>query len=157
MAVGQGGSVGAMKAKLVQEQLDAGTVTFKNNPFIKKVFGWGSPLIEGLTSRFPVVQKITDDLFPNVFEVAGGVVNYIKGPSAYDFVKLWKNYQADASRNTHGLWVQSVKRGNNMSYNEFKDNVAFARRRGNKADIPEVSEAASYYSAKLFDPLLNEI
>ena len=101
-----GGSVGAAEVESIQALLDeVPSVKFKDNKFIRKTFSWGAPIIEGLTSPFPVVRDFVNKLMPHNFATAAGVAENIAAPSARDFVKLWTASRESALLFEHEMWL----------------------------------------------------
>ena len=168
---GPPGSVGAMRAKHVQELLDSGVVNFKDNVFIKKAFGWASPVIRGVTNPSPTVQKLTHALFPNVFETAKGIPELIRDPSAYAFVKNWQGVHAQLGIFAKYKWLESLGiegvgknmrakvgalQGKYQSFEEFMEEAGFAFRRKESANKYAL-EVADAYSKELYKPLWEEL
>lgn len=167
-----GGSVGAKAIEDIQALLDSGQVDFRNKGWVKTAFGWGSPIIKGVTNRFETVRLMTNDLFPNVFETASGVTGAIKGPDAYSFVKLWRSTNENAGIHMHAQWLDFLGlkgpgksaratagswSGKYMSYEEFSELTAKAHRRGGQSDIPQVAAAAKIYNDEVYQPLFKEL
>lgn len=169
---GQGDSAGAMRAEAIQAILDVGDVSFKNNKVIKKTLGWAQPIVEGLTSKFKTVREFTDDMFAHNFPVAHGDVSAIKDPGAESFIRNWRASISSLEIATKQEWLNSLGykgpgksanaflgelQGKFVSYDEFKESIAIAYRRGGVSENAHVSRAAKYWKDELYTPLGDKI
>ena len=149
--------VGAAEAHNIQALLNSGHVSFKDNGFVRTVFGLGSPIIKGVTSKFPIVRKITDELWSHPFRTGQGDVRAIADPSARDFVRFWEGAQAASDLDVRSLYFDMVgvdgylsgtravigeKMGKWISEREFNELVGKSYRRGATSDISQVAKAA---------------
>lgn len=171
----KGGSVGASKVESVeaiQALLDSGDVSFKDNKFVKTMYGMGAPIVRGLTSKYPVVRELTDKLISHNFKTAAGKIKNISGLSADDFVKVWQSIRSQALIHQEAQWldyigVQGLAKqvrgavgewtGKHMSKKEFGEMVTMSMRRGGESDIPQVAKAAKMWRDEIYKPLWEEI
>ena len=169
----EGSSVGAAEVENIQQLLDSGQVQFKNNKFVKTIMGYGSPMIEGVTNTFETIRRVTPELFPVNFELAGGVAQAIQGQSAWAFVKMWQATNEHANIFIREQWLASlgitskpgeglqaavdVYKNKYISLGEFEDLVGMAERRGNKSDNPFVQAAAELRHKEVTMPLWEEV
>ena len=167
----EGSSVGAAQVKGVQDLLDAGEISFKSNKTVKAIFGWGSPIIKGLTNRFETMRRFTSQLMPHPFETAGGKAGAIQNPDAFSFVKSWRHVHANAEIFTKAMWMESLGlegvgkgiravsgswTGKYQTLEAFKEQVGLAYSR-KKSDIPQIQACIDLYRKEIYEPLWNEV
>lgn len=161
--------VGAAEAKDIEAMLNAGTVSFKNNPYIKHIFGLGSPIVQGATSEFDIVKQLTTDIWGTNFRTSGGVARAIQDPGAYDFARSWSGLAAGLKAEKISAYLEwagvsgpapriqaaiGAKTGKFKSETEFNKLVTMAVRRG-YSDDAIVNGIAQKYT-KIFNELWNE-
>ncbi len=167
----KGNSAGAAKAEVIQAILDSGDVNFKDSKWVRKLHSWGTPVIDGLTSKYKVVSDLTDKLIPHNFKTAGGNIDKIGGLSARDFQKQWQGLRESASIYQDAQWLDYIGvaglgkqvrgeigswTGKHMSKKEFGEQVTMAMRRGGKSEIPQIASAAKRWRDEVYEPLWKE-
>lgn len=145
---------------------------FEKNPYTKAFFGWSQPIMKGLTNRFNSVRNLTDDLFAHNFEIAGGDLSKIKGPSAENLKRSWNTKVESVSLQQKDDWLEHIGAkglfenakatvgewtGKFMAEKEYNELVGKAIRRDGKTGISTVDRSARRWIDEIYDPLLDEL
>lgn len=166
-----GSGVGAERVKDINSMIQA-VNPFEKNPYTKAFFGWAQPIMKGLTNRFNAVRNLTDDLFAHNFEVAGGDITKIKGPSAENLKRSWNTKVESVSLQQKDDWLEHIGAkglfenakaavgewtGKFISEKEYNELVGKAIRRDGKTGVATVDRSARRWIDEIYDPLLDEL
>jgi len=166
-----GSDVSAARVKDINNVINA-VDPFKDNPMTKKFFGWSQPIIKGLTNRFGTVRELTDSLFAHNFEVAGGDITKIKGPSAENLKRLWASKVESVMLQQKQDWLEHIGAqglfedtrakigeiaGKYMSEKEYNELVGKSVRRDAQTGVPTVDRSAKRWIDEVYDPLMDEL
>ena len=167
-APGAMSGVGAAEVKDFDIVSNAGSTAFKDNKFVKHVFGLGSPVVKGATSSYKVMQELTTDLWGTNFRTSGGVARAIQDPGAYDFLRSWQGLAAGLRAETRSAYLNSIGvsgigaetrasvgaiAGKYRSELDFNEAVGKAYKRG-FSDDPDIDPLIGQYNkvlSKLWD------
>lgn len=79
------------------------------------------------------------------------------GPDAENLIKIYKGTLADVLRTEKEIYKSARKEGMSLTKKQFSEAVSRSLRRGDiDSTNPYVAQAAEYYRAKLFNPMLKE-
>lgn len=133
-----------------------------------------NPLLRGLTSPSTETNRVISELAEIPYYMKGNAEGVASPVAAESLIKGWQGPLAQSITDMDEQFAlyrmgRPKKRGDmlragiedltgspKLSYQAFKEEVAKAMRRGDKSPIPEVTEAAKRYRAKIFDPLKND-
>ena len=166
---GEGGAAGAaaVRGTTLDQETIAGTLG------IERGLAFSSPTLRLSTSPSVVTRQLGHELADQPLATRGNVEGVASPISVERRIKMWDGPLAEALTDLDDAFVRyrlgrerrlgdivrtAVRdvvsdRAGALSYNEFKEAVARAMRRGDASDIPEVTEAATALRTKLFDPL----
>jgi hypothetical protein len=174
----EGSSVGAKEVEEIQTLLNIGQASWADNKWMRGIFAWSNPMVDGLTNRFKINRRSTNGFFPNFYEVAGREAELINDPSAWDFVQSWNAKTAHADhfidqayyefigiegpmkglQSTAGEALDKLaKRSENyVTKEEFRQMTGPAFRRG-ESKIPQLDAIVKRYKEEIYDPLFKEL
>lgn len=149
---------GLSAEKAGTETLDDLTIAGKAAGFVARTTQKLNPLLNMLSSPSPIIRKIAEGLMENPLYLKKNAAAKASTQAVETIVKEYTGAVTDATIKTRELFGDARKAGFNGSYAEFRDRVGQAMRR---ADVDpggskEVSEAAGFWRAKVFDPLKKE-
>jgi hypothetical protein len=166
-----GGSAGSARVDDINKILKT-VDPFEKNPYTKAFFGWAQPIMKGLTNRFHAVKELTDDLFAHNFEVAGGDINKIKGPSAENLKRTWNSKVESVMLQQKDDWLEHIGAkgfledtratigewtGKFMPEKAYNEEVGKAIRRDGKTGVSTVDRSARRQIDEIYEPLLDEL
>lgn len=118
-----------------------------------------SPLIRLNTSASTVVREISNKMVETPLRLKMQAQGKTAGVAAETAMGLYQRNLAKGFDSVSGSFKKYKKSaGTNQTYDlkEFKNQVAYAMRRNDMHDIPEIQEAAQALRKEVFNPLKNE-
>ncbi len=156
-------------------QVDTRQARLKDENVIKKLYGlnYQDPMIRGQLKQSVHARRTTNDLAESPLEMAENAdfVPTSVGGSVESSMKTWQGPLAESienlsdaySRYYFGTNVGRIKKatapirsefskGGKLTYTQFKEEVGYSLRRGDKHAIAEVQEAARTFRSKILEP-----
>lgn len=125
---------------------------------------WGvSPIVRTSNSVSEPVKRITAEMMENPLLTKGqvkGITAIPEGGSVETKIKRWDAPHGESITNTTQAYkrysLRVPKREGRLSLPDFREQAAFAMRRGDISDIKEIAEVAAFKRRTIFDPLKDE-
>ena len=147
--------------------IDTPTPTAKDDLELVGIAGlekWGvSPIVRTSKSVSEPVKRITAEMMENPLLTKGqqkGRTAIPEGGSVETKIKRWDAPHGESITNTtqaYKRYSQRVpKSEGRLSLPDFREQAAFAMRRGDISDVKEIAEVAAFKRRTIFDPLKDE-
>jgi hypothetical protein len=112
-----------------------------------------NPALRLLQSPSAEVRDISTKLFENSVYMKQNMEGVASAPAVETLMKEWNGGLANAVKSTNDFFSEYSKGGGALRFEEFRQEIGKAMRRGDVSEIPQVQAAAQEWRSKVFDPL----